>query len=178
MAHITLPHGVPGIISLLKYRPETGKPLSEFTQVLLRGESPLSPGERELIATYVSHRNECCFCTSSHAAAASLLLSEGETVVAQVKKDLEISLISEKLKALLKIAGKVQMGGKNVSKEDIEKARNCGASDQEIHDTVLIAAAFCMFNRYVDGLATWTPEDASIYQEIGQRLAKDGYNHT
>lgn len=146
--------------------------------MLLGGESSLSPGERELIATYVSNRNKCQFCTSSHAAAASLLLSEGEKLVDEVKKDLETAPISEKLKALLRIAGKVQIGGKNVSKEDIQNARDRGASDQEIHDTVLITAAFCMFNRYVDGLATWAPEDASVYQEIGQRLVENGYNNT
>ena len=163
---------------MLNYRPETGKPLGQFTEVLLGGESSLSPGERELIATYVSNRNKCQFCTSSHAAAASLLLSEGEKLVDEVKKDLETAPISEKLKALLRIAGKVQIGGKNVSKEDIQNARDRGASDQEIHDTVLITAAFCMFNRYVDGLATWAPEDASVYQEIGQRLVENGYNNT
>ncbi|MGA8271713.1 MAG: hypothetical protein WB919_09165, partial [Candidatus Sulfotelmatobacter sp.] len=76
---------------------------------------------------------------------------------------------------LLAIAGQVQKGGKHVTTEDIAQAREYGASDKEIHDTVLIAAAFCMFNRYVDGLATWQPRDPEIYREIGKQTAKLGY---
>jgi alkylhydroperoxidase family enzyme len=70
MAHILVPEGVPGIRSLVMFRPETGKYLYDLAQVLLRDESPLSPAERELIAAHVSSRNNCMFCMSSHAAAA------------------------------------------------------------------------------------------------------------
>jgi hypothetical protein len=79
------------------------------------------------------------------------------------------------MKALLAIAGKVQKGGKHVTTKDVERAREQGATDKEIHDTVLIAAAFCMFNRYVDGLATWAPTDPAMYRENGKRLAEKGY---
>jgi len=90
-----------------------------------------------------------------------------------MKLDFESAAISDKLKALLAVAGKVQKGGKQVKSEDIARARQHGASDKEIHDTVLIAAAFCMYNRYVDGLATWAPTIPLSYRENGQRLAEE-----
>lgn len=175
MPHIQVPDGVPGIRSLVMFRPETGKPLYELAQVLLRGESPLTPAERELIAAYVSHRNECLFCTNSHAAAARCLYGDHKNTVDEVLKDMQHSNVSDKLKTLLNIAGKVQIQGKEVLPEDIEAARNAGAVDREIHDTVLIAAAFSMFNRYVDGLASLTPTDEKEYEAMGQRMTEKGY---
>jgi uncharacterized peroxidase-related enzyme len=174
MAYINVPEGVPGIRSLVLFRPETGKPLYELAQVLLRGESPLSPAERELIAAHVSSRNNCRFCMESHAAAARCLYGDDRQLVDEVLKDPLYDGLSPKMKALLHIAGKVQVLGKNVTAEDIEAARATGADDREIHDTVLIAAAFSMFNRYVDGLGSWTPTDPAAYEEMGQRMAK-GY---
>jgi len=175
MAYINVPEGVPGIRSLVLFRPETGKPLYELAQVLLRGPSPLTPAERELIAAYVSSRNNCGFCRDSHAAAARSLYNENESIVDDVLKDLTQAAVSPKIKALLNIAGKVQILGKEVSPDDVEAARAVGADDREIHDTVLIAATFSMFNRYVDGLASWTPTDPEVYTEMGQRLATNGY---
>lgn len=175
MAHINVTEGVPGIISLFMFRPETAGPLNELAEVLLRGESPLSEAERELIATYVSYLNDCMFCKSSHAAAARCLYGTDRQVVDEVLKDVKQAPISDKMKALLNIAGKVQILGKEVKEEDVQKARDFGADDREIHDTVLIAAAFCMFNRYVDGLATLSPTDPRAYEEMGQRMATQGY---
>jgi uncharacterized peroxidase-related enzyme len=174
MAHINVPEGVPGIRSLVMFRPETGKPLYELAQVLLRGESTLSPAERELIAAYVSYRNNCTFCYSSHAAAARCLYEDDELIVDEVLKDMQEAPISDKLKALLNIAGKVQILGTAVKQADIDAAKNLGATDRELHDTVLIAASFSMFNRYVDGLASLTPTDPEAYAEMGLRMAK-GY---
>ncbi|HTE01587.1 MAG TPA: peroxidase-related enzyme [Mucilaginibacter sp.] len=175
MAHINVPEGVPGIRSLVMFRPETGKHLYELAQVLLRGESTLSEAERELIAAHVSSRNKCFFCMSSHAAAARCLYGDEEDIVDDVLRDAKNANISDKMKALLNIAGKVQILGKEVSQADIDAARAEEATDREIHDTVLIAAAFCMFNRYVDGLASPTPTDPKIYEEMGKRMA-GGYN--
>lgn len=175
MAHIQVEEGVPGIRSLVQFRPETGKPLYELAQVLLRGESPLSEAERELIAAYVSHKNETMFCEMSHAAASRELYGDNRNIVDDVLKDMQQSHISNKLKALLHIAGKVQVLGKEVSPEDIAAARKEGASDREIHDTVLIAAAFSMYNRYVDGLASFTPTDPAEYEVMGKRMAEKGY---
>ncbi|QTE37437.1 peroxidase-related enzyme [Mucilaginibacter gossypii] len=174
MAHINVPEGVPGIRSLVMFRPETGQYLYELAEVLLRGESALSPADRELIATYVSYRNNCTFCYSSHAAAARCLYEDDALIVDEVLRDMIEAPISNKLKALLNIAGKVQILGKEVKQEDIDAARAEGATDREIHDAVLIAAAFSMFNRYVDGLASLTPTDPEAYAEMGKRMAK-GY---
>ncbi|MGA3234949.1 MAG: peroxidase-related enzyme [Bryobacteraceae bacterium] len=175
MPHIQLPEGLPGILGPMAFGPETAKPLNELADVLLRGPGTLSPGERELIATFVSSRNDCFFCQTIHGAVAAYHLDGNEQLVLDVKQDTESAGISDKLKALLAIAGKVQRGGKNVLAEDIERARQQGATDLEIHDTVLIAAAFCMYNRYVDGLATWAPQDAERYRQQGARLAQQGY---
>src|SRR5688500_8724989 len=161
--HTDLSNPLQGILVLMASRPETAAPLNELADVLLRGENSLSRGERELIAASVSYRNGCDFCTRSHSAFAALQLDGGSSVVDAVKADLSSAPISDKLRALLAVAAKVQAGGGNVTGEDVAEARGCGASDREIHDTVLIAAAFCMYNRYVDGLATVAPSEPSAY---------------
>lgn len=175
MAHISVPEGVPGIRSLVMFRPESGQHLYALAQVLLRGDSPLSEAERELIAAYVSSRNDCMYCMSSHAAAARYLFKDKQKLVDLVLDDYQSAEISEKLKSLLNIAGKVQQSGKAVSEKDVADARIHGASDRDIHDTVLIAAAFCMFNPYVDGLASMTPTDPAAYEEMGKRMGEKGY---
>jgi uncharacterized peroxidase-related enzyme len=175
MPHITFPPNLPGIIGPLTLRPETTKPLSEFTEILMRGTNSLSIGERELIGTYVSSLNDCFFCENAHGALAQYNLQCDMSLIDDVKKDFQSTSISEKLKALLVIAGSVQKGGKNVTTEQVEKAKNLGATEMEIHDTVLIAAAFCMFNRYVDGLDTWTPKNKEFYTERVAQRAKEGY---
>lgn len=175
MPHIKLPEGMPGISSGFAFRPETAKPMRALAHVLLHGPSTLTPGERELIATYVSSQNDCYFCQTSHGAAASCHLGGNDRIVEQVKRDFLQADVSEKLKALLVIAGQVQKGGQYVTGEDVARARQQGATDLEIHDTVLIAAAFCMYNRYVDGLDTWQPQNASMYAQMGKHLAEHGY---
>mgnify|MGYP003580870420 CR=1 FL=1 len=175
MAHIKVPEGVPGIRSLVMFRPDTGQHLYDLAHVLLREPSPLTPAERELIAAFVSSGNNCRFCMSSHAAAARELYGEERHVVDCVIENVNDAPISSKLRALLNIAGKVRKNGKEVTPEDILNARNHGAGDRDIHDTVLIAAAFSMFNRYVDGLATLTPTDEKAYEEMGKRMTTIGY---
>jgi uncharacterized peroxidase-related enzyme len=174
MPHIELPAELPGISAGFAFRPETAKPMRELAHILLYEPNSLTPGERELIATYVSSLNDCHFCQASHGAAAASHLGECATVK-QVKTDFTAAPITEKLKRLLAIAGKVQRGGKNVTAADVEAARAEGATDIEIHDTVLIAAAFCMYNRYVDGLATWQPKEEAMYEQMGHHLAREGY---
>jgi len=174
MPHIALPD-LPGIRGPMAFRPETSKPLNELAEVLLRGPSTLTRGERELIATYTSSQNDCHFCQSIHGAIAAAHLDGNESLVESVKADFQSADVSAKLKALLNIAGKVQQDGKRVTEQDVAAARAEGATDIEIHDTVLIAAAFCMYNRYVDGLATVQPEDPTLYRERGKMVARDGY---
>ena len=175
MAHIKLPDGLPGITGPLTSYPETAKHLRGLAEELLRGPSSLTSAERELIATYVSAQNDCTFCMNSHAAVARSLYGTDRDLVDQTMSDFRQSDLSDKMKALLVIAGKVQQGGRRVTEEDVASARAAGADDKAIHDTVLTAAAFCMFNRYVDGLATWTPEDPDMYEQAGASLAEKGY---
>jgi uncharacterized peroxidase-related enzyme len=175
MPHIQLPDGLQGIRAAMAFRPETAGPLNQLAEILLHAPNSLAPGERELIATYVSTLNDCYFCQTVHGAIAAAHLNDDEELVRRAKTDFQHSGISEKLKALLVIAGKVQKGGKHVTGRDVEEARKAGATDVEIHDTVLIAAAFCMYNRYVDGLATWQPRDEELYRQRGKKTAREGY---
>lgn len=166
----------PGIVELLFYKGPTGKALSHLAQTLLHGPSGLTSGERELIASYVSKLNDCEFCYDSHAASANVHLGDNGDTINFIVRDLENSTVTEKLKALLKIAEKVQQSGKAVSEQDIETAKSKGATDEDIHDAVLIAAAFCMYNRYVDGLGA-IPAAPHEYPDMGKRLAKIGYKY-
>ncbi len=175
MPHIALPEGLQGIRSAMAFRPETAGPLNQLAEILLHAPNSLAPGERELIATYVSYLNDCYFCQTVHGAIASAHLNDDEELVRRVKADFQHADISPKLKALLVIASKVQKGGKHVTSDDVAAARALGATDVEIHDTVLIAAAFCMYNRYVDGLATWQPQEEALYRERGKKTAREGY---
>jgi uncharacterized peroxidase-related enzyme len=175
MAHIQVPAGAPGILGPMAISPESTKALRELVEVLVRGPNTLTPAEREMIAMYVSSQNDCRFCQLSHGAAAAEHLGGDYDLIDSVRRDYGNAKISDKLKSLLGIAGKVQKGGKQVTPDDIARARQQGATDKEIHDTVLIAAAFCMFNRYVDGLDTWQPTDPNDYREMGQIMAHVGY---
>jgi uncharacterized peroxidase-related enzyme len=175
MAHIELQEGLPGIVGLLAFRPDTAQALLQLAEVLLRGPNSLTFAEREMIAAYVSYRNDSRFCHLSHSAAAIAHLGGQPELLDRVKSDPETAAVSDKLKALLNIAGLAQKGGKNVTSADIDRAHLHGATDQEIHDTVLIAAAFCMYNRYVDGLGTWQPAEPEAYREMGERMAHEGY---
>ncbi|AUD04575.1 carboxymuconolactone decarboxylase family protein [Spirosoma pollinicola] len=174
MPHIPLPEQLPGITGLLEYRLDTAQPIRELTQILLRGESTLSQGERELIAALVSSRNCTNFCEAAHTKAADLLLGDDETARA-VKQDIETAPVSEKMKALLQISALAQTSGKAVTTEAVARAREAGATDREIHDTVLITALFSLYNKYVDGLATVAPADPAYYEMLGERITGRGY---
>jgi uncharacterized peroxidase-related enzyme len=175
LPHIALNSDEPGIRGLFRFRPETARPLNELVDVLLRGPSTLTPGERELIAAYVSTLNDCRYCSSAHGAYAAAQLPGGTALVEQVRADAANAPISAKLKALLVIAAAVQQGGLRVTEQEVAAARATGATDLEIHDCVLIAAAFCMFNRYVDGLATSLPEDSGFYATRAELIVANGY---
>lgn len=177
MPHIKLAEEMPGITAGFAFRPETANPMRELAHVLLHtsGNEGFSSADRELIASFVSYRNACYFCQTSHGAAAAHLQEGGEDVVEAVCRDYKSAPISRKLKGLLAIAEQVQIDGKLVTEEIVAEAKVEGATDVDIHDTILIAAAFCMYNRYVDGLATWQPRDPGIYSEMGKRMATQGY---
>src|SRR4029078_642773 len=174
MPYIPLEKHLPGITGLLEYRKDSAAPIRALTQFLLRGPSTLTEGERELIATIVSYRNECRFCVTAHTAAADLLLGEKETAE-KVREDLLTAPVSEKMKMLLTMAAQVQESGRAVTEQSIANAKQAGATDIEIHDTVLIAALFCLYNRYVDGLATALPEKSEYFDTLAERLVHHGY---
>jgi len=176
MAYIKLDNELPGIRGLMAYRPEMAEPLNALAEVLLRDDNnTLTRGERELIGAYVSYLNDCFFCQNVHGALAGHYLKCDIDEIEQIKQDFQSAELSPKMKALLNIAGSVQKGGKQVTTAHIETAKGAGATDIEIHDTVLIAASFCMFNRYVDGLGTWAPQDKQFYVERAPRRAEEGY---
>ena len=177
MAHINVDPNLPGIRSLMAFSPETAEPMGKLANLMLRTNEGLSMAEREMIAAYVSYLNDCFYCQQSHGAIAVCYLNGDEALVEQVKKDYEHADISDKLKALLSIAGSVQKGGKYVTETQIENAKESGATDKDIHDTVLVAAMFCMFNRYVDGLAANTPTDLSTYPLRAKQVATHGYGN-
>ena len=174
MPYIPLEGHLPGITGLLEYRKDSGQPIRELTQILMRGKSTLTEAERELIASVVSDGNQCTFCSTAHTAAADLLIGENETSQ-KVKEDIATAPVSEKMKALLTIASLTRESGKRVTASAIDKAKAAGATDIEIHDTVLIAALFCLYNRYVDGLATALPAEKSYYDVLAERLVNHGY---
>jgi uncharacterized peroxidase-related enzyme len=175
LAHINLKNDQPGISGLMTDYPDTATHLRALANELLRANESLTPAEREMIAAYVSSGNQCRFCTLSHAAVARAHLGEERAIIDDVLNDVEAARVSEKMRALLAIADKVRRDGRTVSGSDVEGARGAGADDRAIHDTVLIAAAFCMYNRYVDGLGTWAPDGPEAYQNIGEQIAKHGY---
>ena len=177
MPHINVDKNLPGIRSLMAFSPETATPVGELANLLLRSDEGLSMADRELIATYVSWLNDCFYCQQSHGAIAACYLDGDNELVERVKKDYIHANIPDKLKALLAIAGSVQKGGKHVTSEQVESAKILGATDKDIHDTVLIAAVFCMFNRYVDGLAANTPTDLSTYPLRAKQIAEKGYGN-
>ena len=175
MPFIETHNSIPGIRGLMQFRPEAAIALNKLAQVLLSDDASLSRSDRELIATFVSSKNECKFCMTSHGAIAAHLPGCNHDIVNEVWNDYQSAPISEKLNSLLRIADKVRVSGRNVTTEDIHAAREKGASDLDIHDTVLIAAAFCMFNRYVDGLGATTPDDPEFYEIVGKQRAEEGY---
>jgi uncharacterized peroxidase-related enzyme len=176
MAWIDLQNDLPGIRGPMIYRPDTGAILNDLAEALLHDENnSLSRGDREMIGAYVSSENDCYFCQNVHGAMAQHYYKSDMAFIDSIKKDFQRADISEKLKSLLTIAGSVQIGGKHVTEEQIENAKRNGATDREIHDTVLIAAAFCMFNRYVDGLNTWAPQDREVYVNRAPMRAAEGY---
>ncbi|QDU19335.1 carboxymuconolactone decarboxylase family protein [Urbifossiella limnaea] len=175
MPHVSLPGGQPGIIGLLAAFRASERPLNDLANAVMHGPSTLTAAERELIAAFVSRGNECEFCCNSHAAAARHLYGPRAALVDAVLADPAAADLDDEMRALLAIAAKVRRDGRLVTADDVRRARDAGADDRAIHDTVLIAAMFSMFNRYVDGLATVAPADPAVYDEIGARIATKGY---
>lgn len=175
MAHISFPVDVPGIRGPLSFRPDAAKHLLALAETILRQPASLEPGERETIAAWTSYLNGCNFCMKSHAAAARAWLGPAQSgAVDRMLSAADLGGFSQKVQALLGLARALQSCVLGVKPEHIAHARAAGASDQDIHDTVLITAAFCMYNRYVEGLGTREAAE-SDYEPMGRRLRDQGY---
>lgn len=172
--HINVSSPLPGITGLLEERLDSAEHIRDATHALLRGPSSMSEGERELVATLVSSRNECRFCTNAHAYTAARY-DGGMDLVQRVVSDHTSAPVSERMHALLEIASLVQGDARMVNDATIARAREAGANDLDIHDTVLTAAMFCFYNRYVDGLASQYPENESYFETLAERLTTTGY---
>lgn len=176
MAHITVPNHTPGLLGLLLSRPRLAQYLTAFLQELLRGESPLSPGERELVALVVSVENRCQYCTRSHLTVARKFFPDQEELVEQVLNNVEKAPIRPAMKMLLKMARQViKIESQTLNSELVAQAQAHGATEQEIHDTVLVASTIAMINRYVDALGADIPEEVEYYEHTSDYLVNYGY---
>ncbi|GAB2893646.1 carboxymuconolactone decarboxylase family protein [Streptomyces deserti] len=175
MPHIDLDNDEPGIRGLMAHRPDTAAPLGHLAETLLRSPMSLTRGERELIAAYTSHLNSTPYCARSHGAFAAAQLDGGRSVVDAVLADPDTAPITPRLRALLQMAAEVRGPVRPVAPGTVAAARAAGADDRQIHDTVLIAAAFCMYNRYVTGLDTGLPDDPGYFEEAAKRVTTRGY---
>lgn len=190
MAYIELGRPLPGMAGLLSSYPVTGSALGQLAEAVLTRDDGLSRAERELIGAFVSAGNGCTYCRSVHGAVACAHLESGgpvglgSVVVAQVvdrgmgadpaSLD-DVEGLAPRLRHLLELADQVRRGGNQVRPATVQAARAAGATDPEIHDAVLVAAMFCLFNRYVDGLGTALPDDTDWYDATAHRLARNGY---
>ncbi len=169
--YIELDQDFPGIVSLFMYDKEVASKLTAMGQTIMRRPRGLSIGERELIAAFVSKLNRCNFCYQSHAACAKEFLDP--TFVSEVCLYHTSTGISNKMRSLLHVAMDVRSLDRELLEISIGEAKVAGATDEEIHDTVLVTAFFSMCNRYVDGLGATFKE--SEPEQGGISLAKYGY---
>ncbi|WP_328499716.1 carboxymuconolactone decarboxylase family protein [Streptomyces sp. NBC_00457] len=175
MPHIAIDNDQPGIRGLMIQRPDTAAPLSQLAETLLRSPLSLPPGERELIAAYASHLNSTPFCSGSHGAFAAAQLDGGHELVDAVLANPDTAPITPRLRALLRIAAEVCGPVRPLTADTVAAARATGSDDAQIHDTVLIAAAFCMYNRYVTCLDTELPDDPGYFEEGAKLIVAQGY---
>ncbi len=173
---------VPGILAAMRLTPSLERHLRGLADALLVEDFPgatLSRAERELIATAVSAGNDCFYCMDSHGAFASELLGrEGARDVAALVDGIKAGGsegLSPKLAALVEIARGVRRDPRAVARAEIERALEAGATDADTQLAVLIASAFCMYNRMVDGLRAPTPPSAEAFRERAAQIAEHGY---
>ena len=194
----SLPPNLPGMTALGAYRPDVYAQMAALADNMLatgHPDSTLDPSEREMIATYVSSLNNCTYCMTTHGAVAVAHMSSTQSESAAqgtqtpkataekivnstcIKRDDGVDEIEErpKLRSLLQVAAQVHESGQSITPEAVAEAKAFGATDMDIHDTVLIAALFCMFNRYVDGLTGELSGNIEQLKEVGTVIAERGY---
>lgn len=173
---------LPGIVAVMRLSPGLEVHLRGLADELLVKDVPgatLTRSERELLATAVSAANDCFYCMDSHGAFASELLRRGnadsvDALVDRVKLG-DAGGLGPKMEALLAIARGVQRNPRNVRREDVARALKAGATDEDTQLAVLIASAFCMYNRMVDGLRAKTPPSTEAYRSRATEIAEHGY---
>jgi uncharacterized peroxidase-related enzyme len=173
---------LPGIVAVMALTPALGHHLRGLADVLLVDDYPgatLSRAEREMLATAVSAANECFFCTDSHAAhAVALLERSGALELAPAVEAMAAGSfegVSEKLRTLARIACTVAADARRLGADDVAAARAAGATDGDVQLAILIAAAFSMYNRLVDGFRARTPADTAVYRARAAEIATQGY---
>jgi uncharacterized peroxidase-related enzyme len=173
----------PGITAAMALTPGLGIHLRGLADQVLVHDFPgatLRRAEREMIATAVSAGNDCFYCMDSHAAFATELLErDGDTLRAPLLDELKAKSLSSfdpKLRALLHVAGVVRHNPLELTAADVEVATSAGATDGDVQLAVLIASAFSMYNRLVDGLRAMTPPTTDPYADPARRIADHGYS--
>ena len=174
---------VPGIGAAMRLTPNLGLHLRGLADELLVHDFPgatLRRDERELLATAVSAANDCFFCMDSHGAFATALLERGDATervpLVDVVKTGSSDGLDPKMQALLRIARTVRRDPLQLTSENVAAAHDAGASDADVQLAVLIAAAFSMYNRMVDGFRARTPGDPAAYRERATEIAERGYS--
>jgi len=165
-----------GIRAALAAYPDTAGPLMALAEAVLRGPSSLEPSERELLAAAVSGANGCRFCALSHGAAARELLADRSPWVDAVLAGGLAPDLPPRLAGLVTLARAVAASPHGRADAEAQAARQAGASDRDLHDTILVTGLFCLFNRYVDGLGVPEPASEADYGPMGRRLASQGYH--
>jgi uncharacterized peroxidase-related enzyme len=173
----------PGILAAIRLTPGLGVHLRGLADELLVQDFPgatISRAEREMLATAVSAANDCFYCMDSHGAFATAVLemlgqSDRAPIIDMLKKGSSDGL-DAKMQALLHIARTVRRSGLELRAADVEAALAAGASDADVQLAVLIAAAFSMYNRMVDGFRAKTPPSAEAYRARADEIAAHGYS--
>jgi uncharacterized peroxidase-related enzyme len=163
---------IPEILHLFRFKRGATDHLVRFTEEVMRGPSPLSPGLRELIGAYFSKKNQCSFCSDAHAAAASELLEKD--LVDEVLDDLENSRLDSAHKALFRYIGKLAENASRVTASDIKKLKAVGWSEEAIYDALTVASVFKFYNTWNNGSGVQTM-DAEDYLHSGKVLNTLGY---
>ena len=173
----------PGIRAAIGLTPALGAHLLGLADALLVDDFPgatISRGEREMLAEAVSAANDCFFCMDSHGAhAAAALEKDGATDMLPLVEEIKIGSIekfSPKMRALIQIARTVGRAARELTADDVARAKAAGASDGDVQLAVLIAAGFSMYNRMVDGLRARTPADLDVYRTRAVQIAEHGYS--
>ncbi len=160
------------LLDLFKAFPETNEPLIQFHEVLLRGPSPFTEGERELIAAYVSGLNHCRYCHGVHIATADLLGAPKNTILSALD-DIDASPVDPKMKPVLRYARTLTLQPSGATQADADAIFAAGWDETALYHTVAVTALFNFMNRLVEGMGIEL--DPAYVKPASERLAKGGY---